>query len=92
MLALAVPGLRNLVEYQAELLFGRGQMLLRAINLASLAIAKATLLTWLLASAADTGELVLALNGVFAALYLLSALATYSVLKLPSKSVYGIFG
>jgi O-antigen/teichoic acid export membrane protein len=87
MLALAVPGLRNLVEYQAELLFGRGQMGLRAINLAMLAIAKAALLTWLLAAAIDAEVLVLALNGVFAALYLLSALATYSMLKLPSKSV-----
>src|SRR4029077_1886957 len=87
MLALGVPGLRNLVEYQAELLFGRGQMLLRAVNLAVLAGAKAVLLTWLLATVADTADLVLALNGVFAALYLFSAIATYSVLKLPSKSV-----
>jgi O-antigen/teichoic acid export membrane protein len=87
MLALAVPGLRNLVEYQAELLFGRGQMGLRAINLAALAIAKAALLTWLLVTAIDAEALVLALNGVFAALYLLSALATHRVLRLPSKSV-----
>jgi O-antigen/teichoic acid export membrane protein len=87
MLALAVPGLRNLVEYQAELLFGRGQMLLRAINLAVLAAAKAALLIWVLATVADTADLVLALNGVFAALYLLSTLATHSALRLPSKSV-----
>ena len=40
-LAIMVPGLRNLVEYQAELLFGRGQMLLRALNLAVLAGVKA---------------------------------------------------
>jgi O-antigen/teichoic acid export membrane protein len=86
-LALAVPGLRNLVEYQAELLFGRGQMLRRAVNLAALAAAKAALLAWLLATVADTADLVLALNGVFAALYLLSTLATYSALGLPSKSV-----
>jgi len=87
MLALAVPGLRNLVEYQAELLFGRGQMLLRAINLAVLAGAKAALLGWVLATVADTADLVLALNGVFAALYLLSAITTYGALRLPSKSV-----
>jgi O-antigen/teichoic acid export membrane protein len=86
-LALAVPGLRNLVEYQAELLFGRGQMLLRAINLAVLAGAKAALLTWVLATVSDTADLVLALNGVFAALYLLSAIATYGALRLPSKAV-----
>src|SRR5262245_31752040 len=87
MLALAVPGLRNLVEYQAELLFGRGQMGLRAINLAVLAAAKAALLTWVLATVADTADLVLVLNGVFVVLYLLSAIATYGALRLPSKSV-----
>ncbi|WP_245491954.1 lipopolysaccharide biosynthesis protein, partial [Mesorhizobium sp. M7A.F.Ca.AU.001.01.1.1] len=32
-LAICVPGLRNLVEYQAELLFARGQTLVRALNL-----------------------------------------------------------
>ena len=47
-LALAVPGLRNLVEYQAELLFGRGQMLIRAMNLALLAGVKGVLLAWAL--------------------------------------------
>ena len=36
-LAICVPGLRNLVEYQAELLFARGQTLVRALNLALLA-------------------------------------------------------
>src|SRR5262245_20055178 len=87
MLALAVPGLRNLVEYQAELLFGRGQMLLRAVNLAVLAAAKAALLSWVLATVADTADLVLVLNGVFVVLYLLSAIATYGALRLPSKSV-----
>ena len=49
----------------------RGQMLLRALNLALLAGAKAALLTWLLARVADTDDLVLALNAVFAAIYLL---------------------
>jgi O-antigen/teichoic acid export membrane protein len=87
MLALFVPGLRNLVEYQAELLFGRGQMLLRAFNLALLALAKGLLLAWMLATVSDTAELVWWLNGLFAALYLISALATYSALRLPAKAV-----
>jgi O-antigen/teichoic acid export membrane protein len=87
LLALFVPGLRNLVEYQAELLFGRGQMLLRAMNLALLAGVKAALLSWLLVRVTDTSELVLSLNWVFAALYLVSAIATYAALRLPAKSV-----
>ncbi|BCH26675.1 transporter [Mesorhizobium sp. L-8-10] len=84
-LALFVPGLRNLVEYQAELLFARGQTALRAVNLALLAGAKALLLIWLLNRVADTAELVLWLNGAFAALYLLSAVLTYSALGRPAK-------
>jgi O-antigen/teichoic acid export membrane protein len=87
MLALFVPGLRNLVEYQAELLFGRGQMLIRAFNLALLALAKGLLLTWMLATVSDTADLVWSLNWLFAALYLVSALATYGALRLPAKAV-----
>jgi len=86
-LALCVPGLRNLVEYQAELLFGRGQMLVRALNLALLAGVKGVLLVWALASISETPDLVLSLNWIFAAIYIVSALATYSALRLPSKPV-----
>jgi O-antigen/teichoic acid export membrane protein len=84
-LALLVPGLRNLVEYHGELLFARGQTLVRAVNLALLAVAKAGLLAWVLVAVADTGQLVLWLNAVFAALYLLSATLTYSAMRLPAK-------
>lgn len=86
-LALIVPGLRNLVEYQAELLFARGQMLVRTINLALLAGAKGVLLAWLLASISEPGPLILWLNCAFAALYLVSTVLTYSALRLPAKSV-----
>ncbi|MDQ6436665.1 lipopolysaccharide biosynthesis protein [Mesorhizobium sp. LHD-90] len=86
-LALAIPGLRNLVEYQAELLFARGQTFLRAINLALLAAAKAVLLTLLLAHTTDAPDLLLSLNGVFALLYLASAALTYSALRMPTKRV-----
>jgi O-antigen/teichoic acid export membrane protein len=86
-LAILVPGLRNLVEYEAELLFGRGLMLIRALNLALLAGAKAVLLTWLLGRADSPHDLVLALNGVFAVIYLASAMLTYSALRLPPKTV-----
>jgi O-antigen/teichoic acid export membrane protein len=86
-LALMVPGLRNLVEYQAELLFGRGQMMLRALNLALLAGVKAVLLIWVIGHIAATPDLVLSLNAVFAAIYLASALLTYSALRLPAKTI-----
>src|SRR5690606_33126637 len=80
-LALFIPGLRNLVEYQAELLFARGQTLIRAFNLALLAALKAVLLSLLLVQSLEIGQLVLALNAVFALLYLASALLTYSAMR-----------
>lgn len=84
-LALTIPGARNLVEYQAELLFARGQTFLRAINLALLAAAKAVLLAFVLSKTADAAELIWTLNGVFAVLYAISAALTYSALRLPAK-------
>ncbi|MFC6488313.1 lipopolysaccharide biosynthesis protein [Nitratireductor sp. GCM10026969] len=87
LLALFVPGMRNLVEYQAELLFARGQTLLRAINLMLLAGTKAVLLAHVLAAYAASRDIVLALNGVFAALYLVSLLLTYCALSMPAKRV-----
>jgi O-antigen/teichoic acid export membrane protein len=86
-LAILVPGLRNLVEYEAELLFGRGLMLIRAFNLALLAGGKAVLLAWLLGRVDSAHDLVLALNGVFATVYLASAMLTYSALRLPPRTV-----
>ncbi len=86
-LALFVPGFRNLVEYQAELLFARGQTLIRAVNLALLAAVKAGLLAYVLSLALAPDVLVLWLNAVFLGLYLVSALATYAALKRPAKPV-----
>lgn len=87
MLALAIPGLRNLVEYQAELLFARGQTLRRSINLAALAAAKAIILIALLKASGNPATLVLLLNAGFLALYLLSATLTYSALAKPARRV-----
>lgn len=86
-LALFVPALRNLVEYQAELLFARGQTLLRAFNLALLAGLKGVALAFAMQWTLDPAMLVTALNGVFALLYVASALLTYSALKLPAKAI-----
>ncbi|MDX8502481.1 lipopolysaccharide biosynthesis protein [Mesorhizobium sp. VK4C] len=86
-LAVCVPGLRNLVEYQAELLFARGQTAVRAINLGLLAGLKAVLLTYVLTTIPDTSDLVLSLNIVFLLLYLASMFLTYSALRRPAKAV-----
>lgn len=86
-LAICVPGLRNLIEYQAELLFARGQTLIRALNLALLAAAKAVLLTLVMTRSADTAAFVWSLNALFAGLYILSMALTYSALRLPAKPV-----
>lgn len=85
-LALLIPGLRNLMEYQAELLFGRGQTAIRAINLALLGGLKALLLTLLLVRPMEVRELVIALNAVFAALYVASTVLTYSAMRMPPKT------
>lgn len=86
-LALFIPGLRNLVEYEAELLFARGQTFIRACNLLLLGAAKGVLLAYLLTRYDDTQALIIALNGAFAALYLASALLTYSALRMPAKRI-----
>jgi len=87
LLALFVPGLRNLVEYHAELLYARGQTLIRAFNLALLAGVKAVLLAWILALHGGEAEMVMWLNGAFAAIYLASALLTYSAMRLPARAI-----
>lgn len=87
LLALFIPGLRNLVEYHAELLYARGQTLIRAFNLALLAGVKAVLLAWILALQVGEAEMVMWLNGAFAAIYLASALLTYSAMRLPARPI-----
>lgn len=87
LLALLVPGLRNLVEYQAELLYARGQTLIRSINLALLAGMKALVLVVILGNADTQADMVIALNWGFALLYLCSILLTYSALRRPAKRV-----
>lgn len=86
-LAICVPGLRNLVEYQAELLFARGQTLLRAMNLALLAGLKALVLAYALTRGLETSQLVWSLNAVFALLWLASAALTYPALRRPAKAM-----
>lgn len=86
-LTLAVPGFRNLIEYQNELLYARGQTLLRAFNLASIAAFKALLL-WLVLRNHNSGDdWVYQLNYVFAATYILSLIFTYISIMRPAKRI-----
>jgi O-antigen/teichoic acid export membrane protein len=86
-LALLVPGLRNLVEYQAELLFARGQTFVRAVNLALLTGVKAVALVYVLTRVSGTHDMVLWLNAIFVVLFAASALLTHSALRLPAKTI-----
>ena len=86
-LALLVPGFRNLVEYQAELLFARGRTGVRAVNLALLGLLKVGLLAGAIATMSSEPELMLMLNLVFAAIYLASTALTYSAMRKPAKSL-----
>lgn len=83
--AVLVPAFRNLIEYQAELLYARGQTVLRAINMVLLAAAKAVLLLTLLSSITVAVPLLAWLNAAFAILYLISAALTYSAMRVPAK-------
>jgi O-antigen/teichoic acid export membrane protein len=88
LLVLLVPAFRNLVEYQSELLYARGRTGMRAAILALLGGLKAGFLTLLLQGAAATpeGGWILGLNGVFAALWIASAGASYVALDWRSRT------
>ncbi len=86
-LVVLVPGLRNLIEYQAELLYARGQSGLRALNLGLLALAKAGLLSWLLLTFTAVNDWLIWLNAMFAAIYLLSTWLTYRAIRKPARRV-----
>lgn len=85
-LALLVPGLRNLIEYQAELLYARGQTMLRIVSLALLAGLKAAVLFVLIRAASGPESLILWLNAGFLALYVVSTAYTYAALRRPART------
>lgn len=81
LLLLAVPALRNLVEYQGELLYARELVWTRAMLLAGLAALKLGLMAILLGWNQGFAAWALPLNGVFLAAYAVSAAATYPSLS-----------
>lgn len=85
--ALFIPAFRNLIEYQAELLYARGRTVIRAGNLAVLAVAKGVLLWLLLRLHSEPDGILIWLNAVFGALYLLSFTLTYSSIRTVKKAI-----
>jgi O-antigen/teichoic acid export membrane protein len=79
-LVIAVPALRNLLEYHSELLYATGRTVVRTLILALLGAVKAGLLALLLVQGFRTESWVELINLVFAALYIVSAVMTYSAL------------
>ncbi len=86
-LVLLVPGLRNLIEYQNELLYARGQSGLRAINLSITTMIKALFIWVLLRNIYNDNDWIVWLNAGFFGLYLLSACFTYWHIKKPANRV-----
>jgi O-antigen/teichoic acid export membrane protein len=74
---LAVPALRNLVEYQGELLYAREFVVTRLVLLVALACLKLGLMVLLINHFGQIEIWAMPLTGVFAALYVMSALVTY---------------
>lgn len=86
-LVLLVPGFRNLLEYHTEILYARGQSGLRTLSLMLMTIAKAFFVWLLLVNYVEEHDWIFGLNFVFASLYLVSLVFTYSSIRLPAKRV-----
>ena len=87
MFALAIPATRNIVEYHSELLYARGQTFSRAGLLALLGTLKALLMVQFIQPNIDAIALIVGMSAVFAALYLVSAAFTYSLINKPAARV-----
>lgn len=77
---LLVPAFRNLVEYQAELLYARERTGSRVVLLCAVAALKTVLISWVMMHHGADGSWAPWLNAVFGAVYLLSAVFTYRLL------------
>lgn len=84
---LFVPALRNLIEYQAELLYGRGQTVARLVLYALVGALKAVLMTIILTRLSAPEDWLVWTNLVFLVLYAVSFVITYRALKRPAIRV-----
>ncbi|MBP0616521.1 lipopolysaccharide biosynthesis protein [Jiella mangrovi] len=87
LMALLVPAFRNLVEYEGELLYARGQTTSRAVIMACVGLIKAGLLIALLRGYPDQIDWIVGLNVVFLALWIASATASYTMLDWQRRPV-----
>ncbi|MGL4637941.1 MAG: lipopolysaccharide biosynthesis protein [Beijerinckiaceae bacterium] len=78
---LAIPALRNLVEYQGELLYARELVVTRLLLLATLAVLKLALMVLLIQRYGQIEAWALPLSAVFFVLYIVSTLVTYRQLS-----------
>lgn len=86
-LVLLVPGFRNLIEYQTEILYARGQSGLRTLSMMLMTGVKALLVWLLLLQYGQGNDWIYGLNFVFAALYVVSLVFTYTSIRLPAKRI-----
>lgn len=84
---LFVPALRNLIEYQAELLYGRGQTVTRLVLYGLVGALKAALMVLLLSHDWAADQWLVWLNAVFAVLYAVSFAVTYRAMAKPAIRV-----
>jgi O-antigen/teichoic acid export membrane protein len=86
-LVAAVPALRNLIEYQSELLYATGRTFVRTVNLAIIGLAKAAMLAGLLTAYSTVSGWAPLLNVAFLVLYLTSLLLTYPAVRGAARRV-----
>ncbi len=86
-LVFAVPALRNLTEYQSELLYASGQTVRRTVNMAIIGLVKGGLLSLVLLYNTEVEIWIRLLNGIFLAVYLVSFILTYLYLRKPERRV-----
>ncbi|MEQ8399633.1 MAG: lipopolysaccharide biosynthesis protein [Roseitalea porphyridii] len=84
---LFVPALRNLIEYQSELLYGRGQTVTRLVLYAVIGSLKAGLMAVLLTRGLEPSVWFVWVNAVFALLYAVSFAVTYRAMARPALRV-----
>lgn len=83
----AVPALRNLTEYQAELLYAHGRMVVTLRVALALTATKTALMALIFSALGQGGHWVVPMNGVFLAAYGLSTLMTYRGLATPNAEL-----
>lgn len=84
---LMVPAFRNLIEYHAELLYGRGQSGIKLINYTLIGATKALLMVWMLTAFSTPSQWFIWTNAVFGTLYVISFMLTYTAMRRPAIRV-----